>query len=143
MSGFTPIREGLAANLAPLKERGWQVSPWMLANAMPPAIHVVGPSAIDYDRAMHRGADEISVDVQAFVGLTLDRGAQETLDELLAATGDLSIKTLLESDRTLGGVCTDMIVQSAGGYRIYGLGSVQGDVLGSEWTVFLELNPNA
>jgi hypothetical protein len=48
----------------------------------------------------------------------------------------MSVKQLIETDRTLGGIVHDCRVTAASGYRLY---SAAGDntrlVLGAEWTV--------
>jgi len=114
MATITQIREGLAANLAALN--GFQVSAYTLSNPTPPAIQVL-PGEITYDLAMHRGLDEVVMLVQAFVALSSDIGSQKRLDELLDPTGADSLKTAVESDKTLGGLVGSVHVTDATGYR--------------------------
>lgn len=125
------IREGLAANLASIS--GVQVSAYMLASPTPPAIHVV-PSRIAYDKAMARGTDEVTMTVQAYVALGLDRSAQSALDELLAPSGSRSVKTAIEADRTLGGVVQHVWVSEMSGYNVVSVPE-RGQMLSADWTV--------
>lgn len=125
------IREGLAANLSAIE--GIQVSPYMLGSPTPPAIHVI-PSSIAYDRAMHRGMDEVTMTVQAFVALGLDQGAQMALDELLAPTGSRSVKTAIETDRTLGGKVQHVQVDEMSGYNAVTIVD-RGQMLSADWSV--------
>lgn len=131
MASLTSIREGLAANLGALE--GIQVSPYMLANPSPPCVHVY-PASVEYDLAMRRGLDKWTLTVQAFVGLTADIGSQVKLDQFLASSGTQSVKTVLESDQTLGGTVSDVNVVSCTGYRVY-VREGGGPVLGAEWVV--------
>lgn len=126
------MREGLVANLSTLDGR--QIVPYMLGAPTPPTIQVF-PETVEYDRAMHRGYDAWTFVVQAFAGLTTDRGAQISVDEMLEPSGSNSIKAAVESDKTLGGIVSDVRVVSATGYRVYP--SDGGAVLGCEWTVYV------
>ena len=87
MATITQIREGIAANLRALD--GFQISAYELTNPTPPTIWVI-PGDVNYDRAMHRGLDEIEMLVQALVVLSADIGSQVRIDELLAPTGATS-----------------------------------------------------
>jgi len=131
MAELADIRQALADALA---LPGFQVSGYMLSNPTPPAIHVF-PDEITYDAAMARGLDTWQLKIQAYVGFTTDIGAQKRLDALLAKTGTSSIKTLVESDRTLGNVVQDARVVDCTGYRLYGATGDGRVVLGAEWTV--------
>ncbi|HXO86433.1 MAG TPA: hypothetical protein VN803_13015 [Gemmatimonadales bacterium] len=132
------ICEALAANLSGID--GLQESGYLLANPTPPAAEVE-PGPIKYDRAAGRGLDDMRFLVRVFVGLTTDIGAQKRLYRMLASTGDDSIKTALESNRTLGGLIDDLWVSNCSGLKLFvrevtaGRGSAQGPLLGAEWTV--------
>ena len=45
-----------------------------------------------------------------------ERVAQDALDQYMAWTGTKSLRAAIEADRTLGGVCEDLIVGSAGNF---------------------------
>jgi hypothetical protein len=126
------LREGLAANLAPLKP-DMQVHAYMLANPTPPTIHLY-PSGVSYDQAMQRGYDHWEFTVEAFLPLSADIGVQIKLDELLDPAGPRSVKALLRSDPTLGGVASDTHVISSEGYRTHILEG-RPPALAVDWTV--------
>lgn len=113
MASLSEIRAGLAANLGAL--RGFQIFPYVLSNPTPP-VAWVRPSSdtfVEYHRAM--GAlDNWHMVVQVYVSTTADIGAQKKLDALID-----SIKGVIESDKTLGGVAQDVFLESGSGYLEY------------------------
>jgi hypothetical protein len=130
---ITAIRRGIAANLTQLGTNlGIQVSAYALANPTPPTIQVL-PGEVVYDRAMHRGLDDLTFLVQALVQYGSDIGSQKRLDELLDPTGPKSLKTAVESDSTLGGIVSDVSVTNATGYRV--AQGANGPILLCEWSV--------
>jgi hypothetical protein len=78
-----------------------------------PPCAVVGQLDFTFDVNNARGLDSASVDVYVIVQRISERTGQEKLDELLAGTGPKSIKTAIESDRTLGGLVDTLRVISA------------------------------
>lgn len=98
------IRQGIAANLSSIT--GLRTSAFVPDNPTPP-IAVVVPERVDYDAAMHRGLDTYTFKVLVIAQRASERGAQATLDTFCDPTGASSIKTAIESDRTLGGACND------------------------------------
>jgi hypothetical protein len=108
------IRAGLVANLSPL---GIQSTGYVLSAPTAPTIEVF-PGEIDYDQSLARGLDFVDVIVRVTVSVSLDVAAQVNLDEYLAPSGSSSVKALIESDETLGGVVQDVHVQSASGYVV-------------------------
>lgn len=131
MATLGEIRQGLANNLSGLK--GVQVLPYISANPKPPTVWVM-PGGVTYDRASRRGLDDVTMTLQAFVAMPVPRRSQELLDAMMAPTGSQSIKTLVESDRTLGGVVDDVRVTEASGYQT-AVVEGKGSVLLCEWTV--------
>ena len=130
------MRAGLAANLSALN--GVQVNAYVLANPTPPCVYVSsGP--VEYDETMGRGHDTWTFIVYALVGYVSDIGAQKRLDEMLASHGAQSVKTLIESDRTLDGAAYTLTVPSVTGVRVYtletGAGATIPPAIGAEWTV--------
>lgn len=78
--------------------------------------------------------DEWTWIVQAFVGLGMPEGAQQTLDALLDPGAAGSVKAAMEADRTLGGTVDDLHVLSCDGAQQFEH-EHGGLVLGSTWTV--------
>jgi hypothetical protein len=125
------IREGLAANLSTIPDL--VESAYVFSNPMPPCAEVL-PTSISYDQAHQRGLDYLFFTVRVYVANTLNEAAQKKLDLMLAATGEYSVKTALESDGTLGGAADDLQVTECTGYRIYPRDG-GASLLGAEWTV--------
>ncbi len=129
------IRAGLATALEDaLPTTGGQASAYMLDNPSPPTLQVMGPEEVQYDQAMARGLDEWTLVVQAFSGSPSDRAAQELLDGWYVPNGSTSVKSAIETDRTLGGIIEDLQVVRASGYRIYNLPN-RTEALGAEFFV--------
>jgi len=128
---ITPVRLALADNLSAIS--GIQVSAYMLPNPTPPTVHIY-PAEIQYDLAMDRGMDLFYLTVQALSGSPDDRAAQQNLDAYLSGDGEQSFKAAIEADRTLGGSCDDLIVESMSGYRLYSFQD-RAPALGAEWRV--------
>lgn len=104
------VRSGLATALQQINNlRTFDYVPDSLA---PPAA-VVEPVEITWDRAMQRGLDHYKAWILVIVGRVDERAASLRLDNYLAGDGATSIKTALETDRTLGGACSTLEVTDA------------------------------
>lgn len=132
MGKMEDLRTAIATSLATLN--GVQESAYMLGNPTPPYIEVQ-PGPINYDLAMQRGWDEWTFTVRMFVNLTSDIGSQVLLDSFIDPTGSQSVKTLIETDRTLGGVCDFVLVTKCSGYQTFQSTHTGKLSLGCEWTV--------
>ena len=97
------IRAGLAANIATIS--GLRVAETIPDNPSPP-IAVISLNSITYDLAMARGTTLYNFTVTLIVGRVAERDAQRKLDAY-AGNGERSIKTAVQSDRTLGGAAFD------------------------------------
>jgi len=131
----TAVRQAIATNLAPLASTGGmnKVAWYMFSNPEPPCLHIF-PAAIAYDAAMKRGLDRNTFTVQALVALTSETDGQTRLDTYLASSGAASVKALVESDKTLGGLVHDTHVTRNTGYKVFVVPG-RSDMLGCEWTV--------
>lgn len=107
MATMGQIRTGLATNLA--KINGLRTSSFVPDQVNPP-IAVVIPQRITFDAAFKRGLNTFEFTVMVIVGRADERTAQNLLDGYCNSTGATSIKTAIESDRTLGGVVQDLRV---------------------------------
>jgi hypothetical protein len=97
------IRAGLAANIATIP--GLRVAAEIPDNPSPP-IAVISLNNITYDLDFNRGMTVYNFTVTLIVGRVAERDAQRKLDAY-AGNGERSIKTAVQSDRTLGGAAFD------------------------------------
>lgn len=104
MTTLGEIRDGIAANLATIS--GLRASSFAPDQINPP-IAVVMPDKIRYDSAFGRGMDSYEFTILVFVGRQDERSAQSRLDDYCNPTGALSIKTAIESDKTLAAAAMD------------------------------------
>jgi len=98
------IRAGLAANIATIP--GLRVAAEIPDNPSPP-IAVIALNNITYDLDFNRGMTVYNFTVTLIVGRVAERDAQRKLDAY-AGNGERSIKTAVQSDRTLGGAAFDV-----------------------------------
>jgi len=130
MATFAEIRFGLVENLAPL---GIQSKGYMLTSPSASSIEIF-PGESTYDKAFARGLDEINFVVRIVVAISLDVAAQQKLDGYLDPSGSGSVKTLIESDKTLGGKIDNLRVTEATGFQV-SVAPEGGQVLSCDWTV--------
>lgn len=110
MQNIPGVRDALKANLQTITNlRVYDQIP----DVVVPPCAVVGQLDFTFDIDNQRGLDQASVDVYVIVQRISERSGQEKLDLLLAGSGSGSIKTALESDRTLGGLVDTLRVISA------------------------------
>jgi hypothetical protein len=110
MLNIGPVRDALKTNLQTIINlRVYDQIP----DVVVPPCAVVGQLDFIFDIDNARGLDQASVDIFVIVQRFSERTAQDKLDTLLAGTGPKSIKTALESDRTLGGLVDTLRVVSA------------------------------
>jgi len=104
------VRDALKANLQTITNmRVYDQIPDVIV----PPCAIVGQLDFTFDIDNQRGLDQASVDVYVIVQRISERSGQEKLDLLLAGSGNGSIKTALESDRSLGGLVNTLRVISA------------------------------
>ena len=104
------IKSGLAANLATVS--GLRAYAYQPDNVNTPFAWPLLDS-IQYNGAMGGGLITHKFTVSVVVGRSAERTAQTLLDGYLSYSGATSIRQAIESDRTLGGVVQDLIVESA------------------------------
>ena len=104
------VRDALKANLQTITNlRVYDLIPDVIV----PPCAVVGQLDFTFDIDNMRGLDQASVDVFVIVQRISERTGQEKLDAFLAGSGTGSIKTALESDRSLGGLVDTLRVITA------------------------------
>lgn len=114
MASIAQLRTQIATNLGTIT--GLRTGSTIPDNVNPP-FAIVMPVSVDYHKAFHNGLNQYSFTVMVVVGRVSERSAQNTLDAFCSPTGTSSIKSAVESDRTLGGYAYDCIVS---GMRNYG-----------------------
>ena len=104
------VRDALKVNLQTISRlRIYENIPDVIV----PPCAVVGQLDFTFDVDNARGLDQASVDVYVIVQRLSERTGQDKLDNFLAGSGKGSIKTAIESDRTLGGLVDTLRVISA------------------------------
>jgi hypothetical protein len=104
------VREALKVNLQTISRlRIYDNIPDIVV----PPCAVVGQLDFIFDIDNMRGLDQASVDVYVIVQRLSERTGQDKLDNFLAGSGKGSIKTAIESDRTLGGLVDTLRVITA------------------------------
>ena len=130
MPTFSQLRTGLATNLA-------TISGLRTANLIPdqvnPPIAIITPETITYDTSFARGLDEYNFTILVVVHRVAERSAQSSLDAFCNPTGSTSIKTAIESDRSLGGKAQTLRVTNLRTYQALSVGDV--DYLAAEFSV--------
>ena len=110
ISNINGVRDALKVNLQTIARlRIYDTIP----DVVVPPCAVVGQLDFTFDLDNARGLDQASVDVYVIVQRISERTGQDKLDLFLAGSGTGSIKTALESDRTLGGLVDTLRVISA------------------------------
>ena len=110
MININGVRDALKANLQTIT--GLRVYD-LIPDVIVPPCAVVGQLDFIFDIDNARGLDQASVDIYVIVQRISERTGQDKLDLFLAGSGTGSIKTAVESDRTLGGLVDTLRVTSA------------------------------
>lgn len=124
------IRSGIATNLRTIS--GLRVFEEIPDQVSPPAA-IVQLNNIEYHQAFSGGLNIFRFTVRVIVGRAAERQAQRNLDTYAEPTGASSVKSAIESNRTLSGACQDLIVES-----MPNIGSItvnENEYLAGEWTV--------
>jgi len=99
------IRSALATNLATIN--GLRTSGDVPDNPNPPQA-VVFLETVEYDDAFQGGLTTMQFKVMVIVSRADDRTAQRKLNEYISPDGARSIKSAVESDRSLGGLVSTL-----------------------------------
>lgn len=103
------IRSGLTTNLGNIT--GLRTASEIPDQASPP-IAIVSLQSIDYHNAMQNGMTNFIFTVQVIVGRAAEKEAQRRLDQYAEPSGATSVKSAIESDKSLNGNCQTLIVDS-------------------------------
>jgi len=132
---ITNIRAGLETNLETVS--GLRAYSEIPENPIVPC-SVVALNSIDYDQAFQRGLAELSFTITVIVGRFSVQQAQEHLNDY-AGDGSKSIKTAIQSDKTLGGSAADTVLTSMNSISALDLNDGN-NYLGMEFSVTVYAN---
>jgi hypothetical protein len=118
------VATGLATRLATVS--GLRSSAYQPEQLNPPFAFPT-LNRIEYHRAFAGGDVTMDWTVNVIVGRYVDRNSFTTLDAFLSYSGATSIRAAIEGDKTLGGVCQTLVLQS--GANITSLSSADAEFL--------------
>ena len=113
MASLSAIRDGIATNLATIS--GLRTTGHIPGQVNPPYA-IITPDSIDYHKAFANGVNTYNFTITVIVGQADSRTAQSTLDAYCSPTGSSSIKSAVESNRTLSGIAYDLMVSDMRNY---------------------------
>lgn len=96
-----------------------------LPEAVTPPMAVIQIQSVTYHRAMQGGLSEWKYVISLVAGRMGDRAAQRTLDSWMSWDGAQSVRAAIESDRTLDGECSTLIIEDMITIRPLAIGDAQ------------------
>jgi hypothetical protein len=136
VSSISDVAAGLKANLDAIE--GVNVSRYPLTNPVPPVLHMWPPGPIDYHIVMKPNVANFVFTVQLVLAYTTDQAPASNAYDFLAQEGPRSVREAIEADTTLGGACSDVIVESSTGLAA-SLTADNQPRLTSDWRVLIML----
>jgi hypothetical protein len=124
------MRAGIAKNLRD-NVPGLRVSETIPDQPNPP-MAVISLEVVNYDQTFQRGMSEYQFTVSVLAGRVSERTAQARLDSYIDP-GSATIKTAIESDRSLGGKVFDVRVSEMSNIGAVNLGETV--YLGADFSV--------
>jgi len=107
MATISELRSGLTNNLQTIT--GLRVYA-TLPDVVNPPTAMISLDKVSYNKASQKALVEYGFKVTVVVGRVSERTAQNLIDVLVAPNGAGSVKTAIESDRTLGGKAFDVFI---------------------------------
>ncbi|CAB5218608.1 hypothetical protein UFOVP219_39 [uncultured Caudovirales phage] len=130
MATISALRSALTSNLQTIS--GLRVAT-TLPDVVNPPMAMIGLEKVVYNRQNNKSMAEYTFKVSVIVGRVSERTAQNLLDVLVAPSGAGSIKTAIESDRTLGGNAFDVFIPELSAYGAVSINGI--DYLSAEFSV--------
>lgn len=115
------LRDGLATNLSTIS--GLRTSIDIPDNPNPP-MAVIALETVNYDEAFQRGLTIYRFTITLLASRVSERRAQAKLDAYTSDDGASSVKSAIESDKTLDGSAYDVRVTEMSNYGTVSLGEV-------------------
>ena len=113
MATLSQIRDGLATSLATIS--GLRTSGVIPGQVNPPYA-IISPDGIEYHKAFANGFNTYNFTITVVVGQADSRTAQSLIDAYCSPSGASSIKSALESNKTLSGLVFDVMVSDMRNY---------------------------
>lgn len=132
------VAEGIAANIDTID--GLQALDYGPDDGVEPLFWVGGIEET-FDTAMGRGQDDLTITCWLIVSRADDKSGQTKVREYMAGSGTKSIRTVLRTDKTLGGSASDCRVLSVRGPIAIELGSNR--YIGAQFTIWVIGRGNA
>jgi hypothetical protein len=130
VAAISDLRVGLSTNLQTIS--GLRVYP-TLPDVINPPTAMISLEKVQYNKASQKGLTMYGFKVSVIVGRVSERTAQNLLDVLVASSGAGSVKTAIESDRTLGGMAFDTFIPELSAYGAVSINGI--DYLSAEFSV--------
>ena len=124
------VAEGIATNVDTIT--GLQALDYGPDDGVEP-LFWVGEIAEQFDTAMGRGQDELTVTCWLIVSRVDDENGQKQVREYMSGSGTKSIRTAVRIDKTLGGAASDVRATNARGPIPIELGSNR--YIGAQFTL--------
>lgn len=127
---ITAVRKAMAAQVASVIPAPLTVL-WYVPDGPTEPILYFKPVALNYDRAMRHGLEQVDFEGALLVSRADDLSSQVNLDAYIHGTGALSVKAALEAGRTqlggsgFGGVLDDLWVSHVDAYQYYLMGDTR------------------
>jgi hypothetical protein len=135
MASITEIRDELATNLLTvvgLRSQG------VIPSQVNPPYAIITPENVEYHKSFNNGINTYNFTITVVVGMADSRTAQNKLDDYCSPTGSSSIKSAIESNRTLSGKVFDLIVTDMRNYGSTTIGETT--YLAAEFTCVVQAN---
>ncbi len=113
MATLSQIRDGLATRLgtiAGLRSSG------VIPGQVNPPYAIISPDSIEYHKSFANGFNTFNFTITVVVGQADSRTAQSLIDAYCSPSGASSIKSAIESDKTLAGLVFDVMVSDMRNY---------------------------
>ena len=125
---ITQVADGIKTSLATVS--GLRTFSYQPEQLNPPIAFPI-LNSVDYHMAFGGGNVVMDWTVMIIVGRYSDRVAHANLDAYLAFSGASSIRAAIEADKSLGGVCSTLVLESAA--NINSLAVAEADFLSIEF----------
>lgn len=125
------VAAGIATNIGTIE--GLQALDYGPDDGVEPLFWVGGIEE-QFDTAMGRGQDDLTITCWLIVSRADDENGQKQVREYMAGSGAKSIRTVLRTDKTLSGSASDCRVTSARGPISIELGSNR--YIGAQFTIW-------